>query len=51
MTSRVVTAPLVVEPQPYWLTADWLGLGYKGSATTGGWSPMPISDILTNQGR
>ena len=29
ITSRVDTAPHGVEPQPYWLTADWLGLGHK----------------------
>ena len=36
MTSGVDTAPHGVEPQPYSLTADCLGLGHKGSATTGG---------------
>ena len=33
MTSRVDTTPCDVEPQPYSLTADWLGLGHKGNAT------------------
>ena len=32
MTSRVDTTPHDVEPQPYSITADWLGLGYKGNA-------------------
>ena len=33
MTSRIGTTPHDVEPQPYSLTAFWLGLGHKGSAT------------------
>ena len=37
MTSRVDTTPHDVEPQPYTLTADSLGLGNKGSATMGGY--------------
>ena len=37
MTYRVDTTPHDVEPQPYSLTADWLGLGHKGSATMGGY--------------
>ena len=36
MASRVYTALHGAEPQPRWLTADWLGLGHMGSATTGG---------------
>ena len=36
MTYRVDTTPHDVEPPPYSLTADWLGLGHKGSATMGG---------------
>ena len=35
MTYRVDTTPHDVEPQPYSLTADWLRLGHKGSATMG----------------
>ena len=37
MTSRVDTTPRDVEPRPYSLTADWLGLGHKGNATMGGY--------------
>ena len=37
MTSRVDTTPHDVEPQPYSLTADWLGLGHTGNATIGGY--------------
>ena len=37
MTCRVDAAPHDVEPRPYSLTADWLGLGPRGSATTGGY--------------
>ena len=48
MTYRVDTTPHDVEPQPYSLTADWLGLGHKGSATM---SPVPVSEFLTNRGR
>ena len=36
MTSRGDTTLHDVEPQPYSLTADWLELGHKGSATMGG---------------
>ena len=51
MTSRVDTTPHDVELQPYSLTADWLGLGHKGNAIMGGYSPVPVSEILTNRGR
>ena len=51
MTSRVDTTPDDVELQPYSLTADWMGLGHKGNATMGGYSPVPVSEILTNRGR
>ena len=51
MISRVDTTPRDVESQPYSLTADWLGLGHKGNATMGGYSPVPVSEILTNRGR
>ena len=38
MTSRVDTTPHDVEPQPYSLTDDLLGLGHnKGNATMGGY--------------
>ena len=37
MTSRVDTTPHDLKPQPYSLTADWLGLGHKGNATMGGY--------------
>ena len=36
MTYRVDTTPHDVEPQPYSIAADWLGLRHKGSATAVG---------------
>ena len=37
MTSRVDTTQHDVEPQPYYLTAEWLELEHKGNATMGGY--------------
>ena len=37
MTYSVDTTPHDVEPQPYSLTAGWLGLGHKGNATMEGY--------------
>ena len=37
MTYRVDTTPHSVEPEPYSLTADWLGFGHKGSASMRGY--------------
>ena len=51
MIPRVDTALHGVALQRYWLAADWLGLGHEGSATTGGYNPIPVSEILTNRGR
>ena len=37
------------KPQPYWLNADWMGLGHRGSATTGeDRVPCPFHRIPSN---